>query len=57
VRFSEINAMTKSYKQSSMEDPIEMLLEDHKKVQKLFNDLNKSEDEAARQDIVNKVRR
>jgi hemerythrin superfamily protein len=47
--------MTKSYKQSSIQDPIEILVEDHKKVQKLFNDLNKSEDEAARQDIANKV--
>ena len=37
------------------QDPIEMLLEDHKKVQTLFNDFNKSEDEAARQNIVNKV--
>jgi hypothetical protein len=48
VRFSELNAMTKSYKQSSMQDPIEMLLEDHKKVQTLFNDFNNSEDETAR---------
>jgi hypothetical protein len=40
--------MTKSYKQSSMQDPIEMLLEDHKKVQTLCNDFNNSEDEAAR---------
>jgi hemerythrin superfamily protein len=37
------------------QDPIEMLLEDHKKVQTLFNDFNKSKDEAARQNIVNKV--
>jgi hemerythrin superfamily protein len=37
------------------QDPIEMLLEDHKKVQTLFNDFNKSEDEAATQGIVNKV--
>ena len=37
------------------QDPVEMLLEDHKKVQTLFNNFNKSEDEAARQNIVNKV--
>jgi hypothetical protein len=35
------------------QDPIEMLLEDHKKVQTLFSNFNKSKDEAARQDIVN----